>query len=148
MCEKMSVYAGEKRDQVNILRLCCGCGVCRVFSLFACCGCGVCGVFAAVLPRQYLHKTHQTNTWISCLSERVQVSPTPARVTSCVLPHVNRLVSIMQWLIQTQVVCRAKVAWSGVRCGSTYQRETLVIPMSPQTRTKWTLWYNLSVSVI
>ena len=41
MCEKMSVYAGEKRDQVNILRLCCGCGVC--------------GVFAAVLPRQYLH---------------------------------------------------------------------------------------------
>ena len=40
MCEKMSVYAGEKRDQVNILRLCCGCGVC--------------GVFAAVLPRQYL----------------------------------------------------------------------------------------------
>ena len=64
------------------------------------------------------------------------------------LPHVNRLVSIMQWLIQTQVVYRAKVAWSGVRCGSTYQRETLVIPMSPQTRTKWTLWYNLSVSVI
>jgi hypothetical protein len=55
MCEKMSVYAGEKRDQVNILRLCCGCGVCGVFSLFACCGCGVCGVFAAVLPRQYLH---------------------------------------------------------------------------------------------
>ena len=52
MCEKMSVYAGEKRDQVNILRLCCGCGVCGVF---ACCGCGVCGVFAAVLPRQYLH---------------------------------------------------------------------------------------------
>ena len=51
MCEKMSVYAGEKRDQVNILRLCCGCGVCGVF---ACCGCGVCGVFAAVLPRQYL----------------------------------------------------------------------------------------------
>ena len=53
MCAKMSVYAGEKRDQVNILRLCCGCGVCGVFSLFACCGCGVCGVFAAVLPRQY-----------------------------------------------------------------------------------------------
>ena len=52
MCEKMSVYAGEKRNQVNILRLCCGCGVCGVF---ACCGCGVCGVFAAVLPRQYLH---------------------------------------------------------------------------------------------
>ena len=52
MCEKMSVYAGEKRDQVNILRLCCGCGVC---GFFACCGCGVCGVFAAVLPRQYLH---------------------------------------------------------------------------------------------
>ena len=52
MCEKMSVYAGEKSDQVNILRLCCGCGVCGVF---ACCGCGVCGVFAAVLPRQYLH---------------------------------------------------------------------------------------------
>ena len=56
MCEKMSVYAGEKRDQVNILRLCCGCGVCGVF---ACCGCGVCGVFAAVLPRQYLHPDAQ-----------------------------------------------------------------------------------------
>ena len=55
MCEKMSVYAGEKRDQVNILRLCCGCGVCGVF---ACCGCGVCGVFAAVLPRQYLQCRH------------------------------------------------------------------------------------------
>ena len=52
MCEEMSVYAGEKRDEVNILRLCCGCGVCGVC---ACCGCGVCGVFAAVLPRQYLH---------------------------------------------------------------------------------------------
>ena len=32
MCEKISVYAGEKRDQVNILRLCCGCGVCGVFA--------------------------------------------------------------------------------------------------------------------
>ena len=61
MCEKMSVHAGEKRDQVNILWLCCGCGVCGVF---ACCGCGVCGVFAAVLPRQYLQKyglTHPPN---------------------------------------------------------------------------------------
>ena len=27
MCEKMSVYAAEQRDQVYILRLCCGCGV-------------------------------------------------------------------------------------------------------------------------
>ena len=72
MCEKMSVYAGEKRDQVNILRLCCGCGVCGVF---ACCGCGVCGVFAAVLPRQYLQDaytfwdynesiTHSGSYWI------------------------------------------------------------------------------------
>ena len=63
MCEKLSVYAGEKRDQVNILRLCCGCGVCGVFSLFACCGCGVCGVFAAVLPRpdtRQLRPTKQT----------------------------------------------------------------------------------------
>ena len=58
MCQKMSVYAGEKRDQVNILRLCCGCGVCGVF---ACCGCGVCGVFAAVLPRQYLQHLGQAS---------------------------------------------------------------------------------------
>ena len=73
MCEKMSVYAGEKRDQVNILRLCCGCGVCGVFSLFACCGCGVCGVFAAVLPRQYLH-SHPPNKHVDLLSLRTSTS--------------------------------------------------------------------------
>ena len=67
MCEKMSVYAGEKRDQVYILRLCCGCGVRGVFSLFACCGCGICGVFAAVLPwpdTRQLRPTKQTRGFL------------------------------------------------------------------------------------